>query len=116
MSDATHEANAENKAIPLLTVIIQVRDEHLHQNAKRITVPRVSIFLWKHFEPFVLSTTSSISRSGAKHVAHVLRAIAYLLLWRNTAGLSHTLNACEELGEEKKGSILSVLSALQPTE
>lgn len=39
-------------------------------------------------------------QGNIKKVAHILRVIAYLLLRRNTAGLSHTLNASEKLEEK----------------
>lgn len=111
-------AREEKEAVTPLTIIIQVRDQHLHQNAKGVTVPRVSNFLWKHFEPFVLPTTSFFIHCGINtNVAHILWVIAYLLLRRDTAGLSHTLNASEKLGEEiKRRSNQSVVSALQKSQ
>lgn len=46
-----------NDATVLLTKIIQVTDQSLHHHAKRVTVPRVSIFLWKHFKALNLLKT-----------------------------------------------------------
>lgn len=45
------------KAITLLTVAIQERDEGLYHHSKRERVPGVSIFIRKHFKALNLSTT-----------------------------------------------------------
>lgn len=52
-----HRGCKHYKAITLLTIAIQERDEGLHHDSKRVTVPRVSIFLRKHFKALNLSTT-----------------------------------------------------------
>lgn len=97
------------KAITLLTIAIQQRDEGLHHHAKRVTVPRVSIFLRKHFKAFNLSTTCSIRTCEQKRswvffltFFHHELWCAYLLLWRNAAGFSHTLNVREKLRSWRK--------------
>lgn len=60
----------------LLTRISQVRNQSLHHNAKRVTIPWVSIFLWKHFKLFILWTRSFMSYLEAKKITDILWVIS----------------------------------------
>lgn len=50
------KVNTAVNTVPL-TKITQVTDQSVRHHAKRPTVPRVSMFLWKHFKALNLLTT-----------------------------------------------------------
>lgn len=76
-----------NKTIVLLTKIIQVTDQSLHHHAKGVTVPRVSIFLWKHFKALNLSTTCVMRTCEQKRKFFHSSVMTYSLLTCSSGGI-----------------------------